>query len=271
MPTAICSRLSTYLKLCTQPDFTGVFEISNDKGTAWKLRFLSGSLVADAGGMFPLQRWQRQVARYRSNLPQGEFRNPGDGEWNYQVLNELILKNVIAEPRAIKILGSSVCEILFEVALQELNHEGNSAVNNYQMTWQSLSTFEEAPLVSLDINRVWSEVSKLVTRWEQKGWKAISPSSVPSVINPDKLAQLTFCTDFEELPNVLDGNSTLWELASRLKCSIYSIAQTIVALEQSQCIRFAGTSGLSEEEHRILSIETSSGLDDVPTVISLRG
>lgn len=269
MPTAICTTLSTYLKLCSQPDFTGVFKITNDKGTAWKLRFLSGSLVADAGGMFPLQRWQRQVARYRSSLPQGEFRYPEENEWNYQVLNELITKNAIAEPRAIKILGSSVCEILFEVALQELNHAGNSAVNNYQMTWQSLSSFEEAPLVSMDINRVWPEVAKLVARWQQKGWKEISPSSVPTVTNPDMLAQLTFSTDFAELPSVLDDNCTLWELAARLKCSIYSVTQAIVALEQRKCIRFAGTSGLSEEEHFIDELGTSAGLDDVPTVIAL--
>ncbi|MGK7910868.1 MAG: hypothetical protein AB4050_05190 [Synechococcus sp.] len=268
MPTAICSTLSTYLKLCSQPDFTGVFNITNNNGTAWRLLFLAGSLVADAGGMFPLQRWQRQVARYRSNLPQGEFRYP-ENEWNYLVLNELIVKNAIAEPRAIKILGSSVCEILFEVALQELNHEGNSAVNNYKMTWQSLDTFEEAPLVSININKVWPDVAKLVERWDQKGWKAISPSSVPTVINPDMLAQLTFGTNFSGLPNVIDNNCTLWELAARLKCSIYSITRTIVALEQGKCIQFAGTSNLSDEEHAINEMGTSSGLHDVPTVISL--
>ena len=269
MTKSICSRLETYLRLCSQPDFTGIFEITNDNGASWKLRFLSGSLVADAGGMFPLQRWQRQVARYRSNLPLGEFSYPTDREWNYLILNQLITANVIAEKRAIKILGSSVCEILFEVALQELNQDENAAVNNYQMTWQSLSSFEEAPLVSLDINKIWPEVIRLVARWEQSGWKTISPSSVPTVMSRELLCQLTFGTDFAELPTVLDDNCTLWELAARLRCSIYSVTQTVVALEQRKCIMFAGTSELREEDRFIHEMNMSAGLDDIPTVIAL--
>ena len=262
MTFTICSRLDTYLRLCSQPDFTGVFEICNDSGAAWKLRFLSGRLVADAGGLFPLQRWQRQVTRYLSNVPLEQFHYPPSLAWNSQVLNELIASNVISQKQAIKILGSSVCEILFEVALQELNQGSDTSINNYRAHWKSVSSFEEAPLVSLDINKVWPEVMMLVERWERSGLKSISPSSVPLVLNRELLSQLTCDTDFARLVSLLDSNCTLWELAARLKCSIYSITRTIVALEQRQCIKFAGVSAPSDKETIIQEIKKPTGLED---------
>ena len=263
MTLTICSRLETYLQLCSQPDFTGVFEISNESGVPWKLRFLSGRLVADAGGMFPLQRWQRQVTRYRSNLPLGQLRYPSSLEWNSQALNELIAFNMMTKQRAIKILGGSVCEILFEVALQELSQGNNSSENNYRMMRQSVSSFDRTPLVSLDINKVWPNVIKLVERWEQSGWKNISPSSVPTVINRELLNQLTCDTDFARLASLLGGSCTLWELASRLKCSIYSITRTIVSLEQRECIKFAGVSAPSDEETFMQEMTTTTALEDI--------
>ena len=263
MTLTICSRIETYLQLCSQPDFTGVLEISNDTGAPWRLRFLSGQLVADAGGMFPLQRWQRQVTRYRSNLPLGQFRYPPSLQWNSHALNELIALNMMTKQRAIKILGSSVCEILFEVALQELSQDNNSSGNNYQMIGQSVSSFERTPLVSLDINKVWPNVIQLVERWEQSGWKNISPSSVPTILNRELLNHLTCDTDFAGLASLLDGSCTLWELASRLKCSIYSITRTIVSLEQRQCIKFAGVLAPSDEATIIQEMKTSTALEDI--------
>ena len=296
MTLSICSRIDTYLQRCSQPDFTGVLEISNHTGAPWRLRFLSGRLVADAGGMFPLQRWQRQITRYRSNLPLGQFRYPSSLEWNSQTLNELIACNMISKQRAIKILGSSVCEILFEVALQELSQSKNSSGNKYRMIEQSVSSFDRTPLASLDINKVWPNVMKLVARWEQSGWKNISPSSVPTVLNRELLHQLTCDTDFARLASLLDSSFTLWELASRLKCSIYAITRTIVSLEQRQCIKFAGVlapsdeatiiqekntstaledifggvAALSDEDTFIQEMKTSTASEDIPTVISLR-
>ncbi|MEM9093290.1 MAG: hypothetical protein AAGC93_31770 [Cyanobacteria bacterium P01_F01_bin.53] len=258
----ICSRLDTYLRLCSQPDFTGVFEICNNSGASWKLRFLSGQLVADAGGIFPLQRWQRQVKRYLSNVPLEQFHYPPSLAWNSQALNELISSNVISQKQASKMLGSSVCEILFEVALQELNQGSDISINNYRANWKSVSSFEEAPLVSLDITKVWPEVMKLVERWDQSGLKSISPSSVPLVLNRELLSQLTCDTDFDRLVSLLDDNCTLWELAARLKCSIYSITRTIISLEQRQCIKFAEVSAPSDKETVIQEIKNSTSLEN---------
>jgi two-component system, chemotaxis family, response regulator PixG len=207
---------------------SGILALTNLEGQAiGSLRFQQDQLLWASGGQHRWRRWRRLTQQQAPQLGQlGSKRLALSDDWEYQTLTLAVQQQQLSQETAIALLESNLVEALFDI-LQACQggcrfstvlaptdqssipllglHQGLAQLNQAQQHWQS---------------------------WQTAGLGQCSPDATPTIRNAAALQQRTSPQTYQTLTSLLNGQSSLRELAVLMQQDLQMLAQTLLAYSQ---------------------------------------
>ena len=195
-----------------------------------------GQILYATGGVHPLRRWQRNV---KVHLPQIDFDlaqelaagtiDINNALWEYQKLFNWVQQEKITDRQANKLIISVVEEILFDITQR---------IEVICKIYQDRSCEPQFNLV--DPQQLIKKNQRLWQNWQKAKIADRFPSMAVVILQDKQLKQSTSDRVYQNLGRLLDGNTTIRELALEFKTSPLQLTRSFLPYIQS------GVLGLSE-------------------------
>lgn len=210
--------------------FTGELRIQSDSALAgagtgqstWSLYFLFGRLLWANSNGHRFRRWRRAFLYHNPRLyseallPDSQEADPF---WEYRVITSLVRSEQIQREQAIALLEYLLGEVLFD-ALQSgatYHQEANSA---------DIKRIGE-PIAVLSPKQLFSNSYKRWQAWCKAELADYSPHLAPHIENAQELQNCIPAKAYETLDNLVDGESTLADIAVQTKQDILRFAKLL--------------------------------------------
>jgi len=213
-------QLVQQLNLNSHEHFTGELRIQSKlPGTSaadpedWSLYFLLGRLVWANSNGHRFRRWRRaffaQCPQLYSPalLPANSGVNPF---WEYRVIAALLKSGKVQREKAIALVEHLIGEVLFDIL------QGGEF---YQQTRKVMDPTKQLgePITILNVKQVLNQSQQRLDAWYEAGFVNDSPHLAPYICHHDELRQRISERSYEKLVTLIDGQSTLADLAIYIK------------------------------------------------------
>ena len=209
---------------------SGKITVSSANGTPiGNLRFKLGRLFWATGGQHRWRRWDRLTKQLVPQL-EGVTPPPGTSEddWEYQVLVTGLNQRKISQEQAVALLEQTILESLFDII------QGSQAGCKFSNTLLSDSSTD---ILSVQNGlALLNQAQESWQAWQAAGLSNSSPDAAPVVRNAAALQQRTSPQTYQTLTNLLNGKSTLRELAVVMRQDLKMLTQTLLAYAQWELI-----------------------------------
>jgi two-component system, chemotaxis family, response regulator PixG len=212
-----------YLQTTSQIQFTGCLEVQVSNQPKRRLYCHTGRLVWAMGGVHRIRRWRRCLSACcpQLNVKAVPFENAlNNQEWEYWLLKDLLKQQKITREQAIAVIEMVLTEIIFDI-IQESQIDDLHFTANYQNYLKSpIAVFNQAQIIqrSQHLLNIWSELGLI----EQ------SPNLAPVINKPDELRQRTSPKTYNLMMEVMNGNSTLRELATVIRQDLITLVRSLL-------------------------------------------
>lgn len=228
-----------------QLQFNGELVLREPKGDSWTIYLHLGHVVYATGGTHPVKRWNRNLISYLPELAaelsreQSELANIAPENynrcWQYQLLCSWVKQTKITREQAIKIIWSTLVEVLFDITqVSKVSYElqpGNSSGQG---------------IVLIDGSRIVGEVKRHWSSWQEAQLTNYRLNLAPIIRKPEQLQQSTSATVFEMLKQLLNGQRSLRDLALDHKRETLSFTRSILPYLQSGLVELINIPDLPE-------------------------
>jgi YesN/AraC family two-component response regulator len=198
---------------------TGRLIVKSLSKQEWTIYLYLGRILYATGGTHPVRRWQRNLAIYYPQLQVSQLKLPSEiieDVWEYQLLG-LWLKQQKIDRQVAQVIRDIVAEVLFDMMqAKQVMYEAKSE--------SSLPL----QLLLIDIEQALSTAQKTWQTWQAAKLTDLSPNKAPVLKRPDALQQQTSIAAYRQLTLLLDGKSTLRDLAILMKRQISEIASSLL-------------------------------------------
>ena len=236
-----------------QSQINGQLIFTNPKyGYKWYFYFHSGKILYATGGIHPFRRWQRNVGIY---CPQISFDLKKEVEartidlssslWEYQQLSAWVEQQKLTRQQAKNLIQAVVKEVLFDLT------QGMEVICKMQK-----DQFFEPKFDPIVPERIITKTQQLWQSWQKAKIADRSPNMAPIILQAKQLQQSTSALAYQNLCKLLDGNTTIRELAIKLKTSPLQVTRSFLPYFQS------GVFGLTEVPDLIESLPVGN----IPTL-----
>lgn len=246
-------KLSSKLQACSQGQQRGRLDIKNSQGQQWSLYFDLGHLVGEAGGVHPVRRWCRQLARYCPQLGVDPVSIQGGKVaqyWDYDSLAKLVRQNQALRALMVAVIEGSIAEVLFDI-LQQEELIGYRAEAQLSYTYFPEDFLYPSPLVFIKVDRAWMQARQAWESWRQAGLEDYSPNMAPVIWQQEKLQQYISPTAYRRLVAMVDGKHTLRDLALKLKQEPLLLTQSIIPYVRQGLMKLIEVTDLSYTSERL--------------------
>ena len=202
----------------------------------WCFYLRLGQIIYATGGVHPLRRWQRNV---NSHLPQISFDlnqaiaaqtiDISNSLWEYEQLSTWRNEQKITFLAAKNLIQSTVEEVLFDLT------QGMEVICQI---YKNQSIEPKFDLISPQ--QVINNTQKLWQSWQTAKIADRSPNMAPVILQAQELERITSTQVYQKLCKLLDGKTTIRELAVELKTSPLQVTLSFLPYIQS------GVLGLTE-------------------------
>ncbi len=214
------------LKTLEAVRFSGQFIQTDAAGQQWIFYLSQGAIVHVAGGTHPVRRWRRNVALHCPRMAMHRFTWYGHLAsaspaalaigWEYALLNQWISRQDITREQATKLVQAIAVEALFEIAL---------AADVTEQTRHGSSLSTEWGTVSIE-----AAIAETQGRWQS--WQAAnlalySPNKSPIIRQPEPLQKRSPAL-YQTLNAVLNGQHTLYDLATQMKRGVVEVTASLL-------------------------------------------
>jgi chemotaxis family two-component system response regulator PixG len=221
------SKQIRFLEKLKQLRFSGELVLTEPKGQLWRFYFYLGSIIYATGGVHPVRRWRRNLAKYCPQMPAHRSALQQDVAaienaafiscWEYQLLCLWVAQQKISSERAAQMIRGVISEVLFDVG-QALHVTSQIKQDNSLFT----------PLVSIDVQQAIAEVHQHWQVWRDARVATCSPNSAPLVKQPEGLRARTSPQVYRNLSKVLSGRNTLRDLALLMKRDVAEVTRSLL-------------------------------------------
>ncbi len=235
MTTLVPIKSSDFLNRFTvlkQEQFSGKVLLKGPQEQNWLFYLFLGRILYATGGIHPVRRWRRNLTVHCPQVDLEQLNSsfdPADYSaeafkicWEYQILHLWVEQQKISREQAAKVVVSVVAEVLFDVT--------QAMQVTYQFKPENLSL---ARLVLIDSEQLNAEVDRLWTTWCEAKIADRSPNRAPVIKQPERLQQKTSASLYQVLTTLLDGKSTLQDLAVKMKRDLVSVTQSLLPYIQA--------------------------------------
>ncbi|KYC36770.1 hypothetical protein WA1_44665 [Scytonema hofmannii PCC 7110] len=216
--------------LCKQRATGELFLSSVNKH--WYLYFFWGRLLYVTGGNHRVRRWYRTVTQIcpKWNFEEHNLNLKKDELWEYRLLKLGIEKKQLTLTQAKSILSKSTDEVLFDII-------GYSKLNS---CWLPKKLH---PIALLDLIPYLNTAVELRKKWRNMSLGHLHPDVAP-VVNHLHLENFRLSKDCVKIIQYVNGENTIWDIASQLKQEVTEVANHIQDLVNQRVLKLSILSDL---------------------------
>ncbi len=230
--TINANDLYVQFNVLKQEQFSGRFILKEPVGQEWIFYLFLGRTLYATGGNHLVRRWRRNVTVHCPQIDLNQLNISTDIStssaknfnisWEYQVLSSWLEQQKVTREQAAHMIGAIVAEVLFDVIqVMEVN---------YQIELEN-SSFPQ--LVLLDTGQVLTEVQQVWQTWQTAKLAEQFPNRAPLIKQPEQLQQQVSAGSYQNLKALLNGQSTLRDLAVKMKRDIVAVTCSLLPYIQS--------------------------------------
>jgi two-component system, chemotaxis family, response regulator PixG len=213
-----------------QERFTGKIDLRSPNSLHWKLYFFLGRLVWAEGGCHPHRSWERHITKYcpQINLKTICLRDLDRFECqNYQMLTNWLHKKLVKPEQVKALVESSVTEALFDILQQEAIDSLDCTIESASDSPALASVLKTSPAL-INIEYALQEAEESWSFWVEMGCMSWSLNLAPTIKHPEKLQQEVAEAIYQNFVKLIDGNTTLRDLAFNLNKEAIKLAHSII-------------------------------------------
>lgn len=212
------------LKSCSELQFNGYLNIKNDKGKQWTFFYRLGRIVWATGGGHPFRRWRRNMAQYCPHIDVEHLNLPREdveiNYWDYRILEILYKRQKIDREQIHSFVENTIAELLFDVA-QQTNFVAATCERHQEVVLETPMSFTSANVFLSQMENSWK-------MWSEAGLANFSPDLAPILRQPEQLQQHVSPSVYKKFVTLLNGKSTLRDLAAKMKQGIVPITRSLL-------------------------------------------
>jgi chemotaxis family two-component system response regulator PixG len=177
----------------------------------WHLYLFLGRLSYATGGPHRVRRWYRALKQVCPNFKSDALHVKEDELWEYHLLREGIHENRLSLTQAKSIISNIVQEVLFSL----VSH------SDFRSFWLSKKL---QPIALLEVEQSLQSAVELWECWQTVGLGPFYPEVAPILKQPTSQRNLTLDNTYLNLFKLLNGENTIWDIASEIKQSVTAVA-----------------------------------------------
>ncbi len=212
--------------------FNGNVIVESDKGLKWSLFFCQGRLIWATGGSHPIRLWRRHLMRHCPDM------TPSAQAWQYHALSLLLKRDQITETQFVAVISGTVGEVLFDIIQQ-------ASLEQLSYTSKEHNEAIECPLNLIDTEQAFKQAIHAWELWREAGLAKISPNLAPVLRQPEQLQQQASATVYQNLVTLINGSSTLRDLAMQMKQDLLLLTKSLTPYIRKGIIGLVQVSDLS--------------------------
>ncbi|APB34201.1 response regulator receiver protein [Gloeomargarita lithophora Alchichica-D10] len=191
-----------------QQQETGCFVFTLGEHRWWFYLFM-GRVVYATGGVHPVRRWRRLSAQHWPGYSPKPQRVTAGLPWEYGLVAQGLAQGDISKEEAQTWVRAWSDATLWECLM---TWERKSSLTP-QIKWQAGQELPQRWML-LQVDYWWQAGQTQVRRWQSL--IPVGLERVPVIDRPGQLKNLVSAAAYQHLTQVLDGRSTLWEIAQRV-------------------------------------------------------
>ncbi len=223
--------------------------ITPNNENKWTLYFCQGRIVYATGGTHPVRRWARNLTTYcpqirvdLTELQHALCKINSDffmASWEYQLFSFWIEQEKISQDQTAQLIQSVLEEVLFDLSQEEgLTHQ----IKEHQCTSKPLTLIDEAQAIE-EVQQLWQDL------WDAK-FTGYSLNTAPIIRQPKQLKKYTSVKSYNALTQLLDGETTLRDLAIRMKRDVVQVTRLLLPYIKSGLVELVSISDLPNPVNR---------------------
>jgi chemotaxis family two-component system response regulator PixG len=229
-----CAKISRFIQALQEAQFSGQLTWISSSQRQWQIYFHLGNLCYATGGIHVVRRWARNLAAYcpqfqinMSQLQQ-DLGNPATEfvfGWEYHLFCVWIEQRKLSQGRATQVMQSIFSEVLLDLLQAQ------------DLTYQ-IKQMSSAPslLVALDEPKAFADAQTLLQNLQNHKIEVSSLFKAPMIRNPERLQGWMSADAHQMLPQLLDGEKTLFDLAVQARADVVQVARFLAPYIQSELV-----------------------------------
>jgi len=186
----------------------------------WQFYLFMGRLVYATGGVHPVRRWRRLGSQYLPGYSPKPQRVPAEWPWEYVLVAQGVAQGVITKDQA-----QAFAQAWSDATLLEcLMTWARQSTLSPQMQWQAGQKLPQRWLL-VQVDYWWQTAVAQVQQWQHI--VPIGLERVPVIDRRGKLKNLVSAAAYEHLTQVLDGQTTFWEIAQRVGRPVDQVVRSL--------------------------------------------
>jgi chemotaxis family two-component system response regulator PixG len=159
--------------------------------------------------------------------------------WEYQLFSFWIEQEKISQDQTAQLIQSVLEEVLFDLSQEEgLTHQ----IKEHQCTSKPLTLIDEAQAIE-EVQQLWQDL------WDAK-FTGYSLNTAPIIRQPKQLKKYTSVKSYNALTQLLDGETTLRDLAIRMKRDVVQVTRLLLPYIKSGLVELVSISDLPNPVNR---------------------
>lgn len=229
---------------CVQTQFSGRLDIHSlsPPHEGWSLYYYIGRITWASGGVHPLRRWRRAIARTCPKLDLGSLEFPNetkDSYWEYETLCQFQEQQQLDRQQFQKIIVDCIVEVLFdvlqesqaEVLVGELYEETSITKPRVVLKGQALLKYAE---------RQWQQ-------WCEADFAGYSPNLAPVIANNALLKSSLSEKVYRRLSVLVNSRNTLRDLSVIVKKDLIQLTQSLMPQIEKGALQLVRVPDLNEK------------------------
>ncbi|MGL6342943.1 MAG: DUF4388 domain-containing protein [Waterburya sp.] len=242
------SKLGEQLITLHRQKFTGILTITSQDEKKWEMFFYLGKYLWADGGYQINRSWRRNFNYYLPKVDtssivlrnQLELRSP-----KHNLIHVLLRRKLATTEQVKELINNRSQEILFDLLQTEYH---NSLIYNVQETSPHylLKAGFSLSLALLNLEQMLFKSQTAWSTWGSKGLASCSPHHAPLLNKYDELKQQVPDVILSNMSRLLDGKSTLRDLAIKMDKDILDVTCGLVPYFFKGYLRFLEIPDLSD-------------------------
>lgn len=248
----ITDQLIEQFQFAKNTHFTGLLTIQSHTVRGWELWFRLGRLFWCSGGEHQFRRWNRLLKQFCPQIDPkvinfSALTSPED--WEYLALTWLFKHNWITRDQFIAIVTQSTEEVLFDIL------QSSESGATLSCRKQETTTNSGEPLFVLNSEQILRKAGQTRQDWCNVGLMAYSPNLAPVLKRPEALQQQVSATVYTTLKALVNGNSTLRDLAVLTQRDVFTVTRSLLPFLQNDWIRLQEVADVPNPNRQTLQLQ----------------
>lgn len=195
----------------------------------WNLHLVRGKLLYTLDEFHPVRRWSRALKQHcpNWNWTVESSQLTDNQRWQCQLLTQGFIQKKLSLIQGKLVIRTLVQECLFELgSYPELNSDWQPSPNNISVFYQTVA------LSNKEIQSVLNNAVQMQRKWQAAGLASFRPTLAPT------LQQVATPLTLPVPEPYLNGQFTLWDIASQLQKSVTEVTCSLIPFVEKGILKF---------------------------------